>query len=202
MVRFFENNWGLIMRTILISLWNFLYKPIRYMTINLNVGRNSSVAWSKLKAKNGNLTIGDNCIVQSRISFDSPYAKVKIGNGSYIGSSHLVCHTKIDIGSDVIISWGVTIFDHDSHSLSMTVRKKDVAQWMNGVKDWSDISIAPVYIESGVWIGYGSTILKGVRIGAGSVVAAKSVVTRDVPPNSLVAGNPAKIIRKLTANEK
>ncbi len=167
------------------------------MTINLKVGRNSKVAWSKLKGKNGNLTIGDNCIVQSRISFDSPYAKVEIGDGSYVGSSHLVCHTKINIGSDVIISWGVTIFDHDSHSLSMTVRKKDVSQWINGVKDWSDISIAPVSIESGVWIGYGSTILKGVQIGAGSVIAAKSVVTRNVPPNTLVAGNPARIIRKL-----
>jgi acetyltransferase-like isoleucine patch superfamily enzyme len=185
------------MQTILIFLWNLLYKPICYMTINLKVGRNSKVAWSKLKGKNGNLTIGDNCIVQSRISFDSPYAKVEIGDGSYVGSSHLVCHTKINIGSDVIISWGVTIFDHDSHSLSMTVRKKDVSQWINGVKDWSDISIAPVSIESGVWIGYGSTILKGVQIGAGSVIAAKSVVTRNVPPNTLVAGNPARIIRKL-----
>jgi galactoside O-acetyltransferase len=79
----------------------------------------------------------------------------------------------------------------------MKVRKKDVSQWINGVKDWSDISIAPVSIESGAWIGYGSTILKGVLIGAGSVIAAKSVVTRNVPPNTLVAGNPARIIRKL-----
>jgi acetyltransferase-like isoleucine patch superfamily enzyme len=57
------------------------------------------------------------------------------------------------------------------------------------------VSKGDVVIENDVWIGYGCTVLSGVRIGSGSVVAAKSVVTRDVPPYAIVAGNPAKVVR-------
>ena len=59
------------------------------------------------------------------------------------------------------------------------------------------ITAAPITIETNVWIGTAATVLQGVRIGAGSVVAAGAVVTRDVPPATLVAGVPAKVIREL-----
>ena len=99
------------------------------------------------------------------------------------------------MGDDVIISWGVTIVDHDSHALHWSLRKHDVSAWSRGEKDWTSVSISPVIIGSKVWIGFGASILKGVTIGEGSVVGAQSVVTRNVPPFSIVAGNPARVIR-------
>lgn len=64
-------------------------------------------------------------------------------------------------------------------------------------KDWSNVPMKPIVIEDKAWIGFDSTILKGVTIGEGSVVGAKSVVTRNVDPYTVVAGNPAKVVRKL-----
>ena len=61
-----------------------------------------------------------------------------------------------------------------------------------------DIKASPVVIDDDVWIGFNCTILKGVKIGKGSVIAACSVVTKDVPPNVIVAGNPAKIVKSIT----
>jgi galactoside O-acetyltransferase len=68
---------------------------------------------------------------------------------------------------------------------------------MNGVKRWDFVSVRPVRIGDKVWIGFGASILKGVNVGEGSVVGAKAVVTRDVPPYTVVAGNPARVVRQL-----
>jgi acetyltransferase-like isoleucine patch superfamily enzyme len=153
--------------------------------------------WALRSARGGRLDFGAASIVNCRVLFDSSTGAVRIGKGCYLGASLLVCHTGITIGDDVIISWGVTIVDHDSHTLDWGGRSRDVADWMQGRKDWSRIAIRPVRIDDKVWIGFGASILKGVRIGEGAVVAAQSVVTRDVPPYSLVAGNPARVIREI-----
>ena len=72
---------------------------------------------------------------------------------------------------------------------------------MNGFSnenwEWCHAQSAPVIIEDNVWIGQYCTILKGVRIGKGSIVATRAVVTKDVPPYSIVAGNPAKVVKKI-----
>lgn len=88
--------------------------------------------------------------------------------------------------------------DHDSHSLDWELRKNDVTDWSLGNKDWTGVSIRPVVIRNQVWIGFGASILKGVTVGDGAVIGANAVVTRDVPPYAVVAGNPARIIRILT----
>jgi galactoside O-acetyltransferase len=95
------------------------------------------------------------------------------------------------------MSWGATIVDHNSHSLNWDIRNRDVEDWASGRKDWTGVLRKPVIIGKRVWIGFNAIVLKGVTIGEGAVIGAGSVVTRDVPPYCIVAGNPARIVREM-----
>jgi acetyltransferase-like isoleucine patch superfamily enzyme len=175
---------------------NFLFFIIVKSRINISIGSNSRVRWIRLfGCKPGKLRIGSNSIVNCRIDYDGHCGEIKVGNRCFIGSSHLVCRDKIIIGDDVIISWGVTIVDHNSHSLEWLHRQHDVTDWINDRKDWGKVIVKSVQVKDKVWIGFGATILKGVILGEGAVIGACSVVTRDVPPYTVVAGNPARIIK-------
>jgi acetyltransferase-like isoleucine patch superfamily enzyme len=94
---------------------------------------------------------------------------------------------RILIGDDVAVGANTVITDTDFHPLSYAARHSDPA----------DGAVLPVTIEDDVFIGMNCLILKGVTIGQGSVVGAGSVVTREVPPHSIVAGNPARLVREL-----
>lgn len=102
-----------------------------------------------------------------------------LGEGYINNKATIDCFDSITIGNRVAISKGVTIRDSDNHSI-------------NGNKRVS----APIIIGDNVWIGLNATILKGVHIGSGAVVAAGAVVTKDVPKNALVGGVPARIIKE------
>ena len=159
----------------------------------ISIGNGSILSWRKLlSTRFGSFSIGSGSIVRCRVDFDSPTGFVSIGNNCFIGSSHVICKNQIIIHDDVIISWGVTIVDHNSHSLSWQYRQHDVANWRRGLKSWDNITVKPVIICNRSWIGFGATILKGVTIGEGAIVGAGSVVTRDVEPYTIVAGNPAR----------
>jgi acetyltransferase-like isoleucine patch superfamily enzyme len=106
-------------------------------------------------------------------------AKLQIGSGYMNFNGSIACFKSIQIGHGVFIADNVTIRDADNHQ-------------MLGA---GHISAQPIAIEDHVWIGMNVTILKGVRVGRGAVIAAGSVVTRDVPPATLVGGVPAKIIK-------
>jgi carbonic anhydrase/acetyltransferase-like protein (isoleucine patch superfamily) len=111
-----------------------------------------------------------------------PDAGLSIGNRSGLSHATIVCLGKIDIGSDVLIGGGVRIFDSDFHALpSATGFTRPIAT-------------LPVTIEDNAFIGAHATILKGVTIGRGAVVGAASVVTANVPPYEVWAGNPARRI--------
>jgi acetyltransferase-like isoleucine patch superfamily enzyme len=164
----------------------------------VTVGEGSRVSWRGIGLrKRGHLKIGENSIVNCRIDFDTDSGEVIIGNRTFLGASHLVCHSRIKIGDDVLISWGVTIVDHNSHSVEWTKRSRDVHDWMQGEKDWTNVKVSPVCIEDRAWIGFGATLLCGITVGRGAIVGAESVVTKDVPPDCIVAGNPARIVRYL-----
>lgn len=166
----------------------------------ITVGDGSRVRWWGLGLRGGGSTqIGRESIIRCRISFDSAAGRVVIGDRCFVGASHLVCHTGITIGDDVIMSWGVTIVDHDSHALAWEQRRSDVADWMRGHKRWGAVTIMPVRIADKAWIGFGASVLKGVSIGEGAVVGAGAVVTHDVPAHSVVAGNPARVVRTIGA---
>lgn len=141
--------------------------------------------------------VGEDSIIHAKVSFDAPGGRVKIGDRCYIGQSHIVCHTGVTLGNDVVISWGATIVDHNSHSLDWNYRKNDILYWAKGKKDWSDVKIAEVAIGDRVWIGFNAIVLKGVTIGEGAIVAAGAVVSKDVEPYTVVAGNPARVVRRM-----
>lgn len=167
----------------------------------VSVGQGSAVAWRRIRQVAGNrLSIGQNSIIQANIRFEDRGGEISIGDRTYIGKSDLVCYRSIVIGDDVIMSWGITITDHDSHSLDWQHRRNDVLDWGKGRKDWAHVAHAPVVIRDKAWIGFNVSVLKGVTIGEGAVVGACSVVTRDVQPYSVVVGNPAREVRKLESS--
>lgn len=118
--------------------------------------------------------------------FDDPV--LKIGNHTTFGYMNMISVAKrVTIGEHCLFAGEVKIFDNNSHSLDPEKRRA------HAVLDKEDV--APVTIEDDVWVGTDAIILKGVTIGKGAVVAAGAVVTKDVPPFTLVGGNPAKVIK-------
>src|SRR5215471_16928601 len=123
-------------------------------------------------------------------------AIVEIGDDSWIANASLACSVRIVIGKRVFIACGVTIADSDFHPLTPGARLLDsVAVSPGGDRSRRPlIEARPIEIEDDVWIGYNATILKGVRISAGAVIAPGAVVTANVPAGRTVAGNPARIV--------
>ena len=91
------------------------------------------------------------------------------------------------------------IHDSNSHSLNWEARRTEAEMLFRDfvTSSGKGVKTATVHIEDDVWVGFKATILKGVRVGARSIIAAGSLVTKDVPPDTLVAGSPAKIVRSL-----
>jgi len=152
------------------------------------------------------LVIGENCMIDGRIIFETNTGEISIGNNTSIGAGALISVNKIEIGDNVMISWGCTIIDNDAHSIISAERIGDVLAWKKEVegkehgyhKSWKTVNSKKITIKNKAWIGFNSIILKGVTIGEGAIVAAGSVVTKDVPDYAVVAGNPAKIVKYTT----
>lgn len=148
--------------------------------------------------------IGANSVIRGELSI-FPGGKIEIGEDCYVGEgSRLWSATSMKIGNRVFISHNVNIHDTNSHSLDSAIRYSHFQEIMSKghpSTDDFDIITQPVSIQNDVWIGFNSTILKGVTIGRNSIVAACSVVTKDIPEYVVVAGNPAKIVKELPIQE-
>ncbi len=107
-------------------------------------------------------------------------AKITIGSGYINRFCHIKCFSEINIGNNVAISENVSIWDSDVHEV---------------LREGS-VMTKPINIGNHVWIGTNTIILKGVKIGDNSIIAAGSIVNRDIPENCLAAGNPAKVIKE------
>lgn len=156
---------------------------------------------SKAKVK-----IGHDCILKNEIIFESITGNVSIGSKTFINKdTKIMSIDSVTIGSYVTISFGVMIYDHDSHSLDYRERQKDINKILdtrnlnNDIenKNWECVKRAPITIGDNVWIGFQAAILKGVTVGEGAIIAAKAVVTKDVPAWSIVAGNPARVVKEI-----
>ena len=167
------------------------------------IGNGSRVNFWRIRPRKGGIfRVGEKSLFCSDIVYERESASIEIGSRTLVGRGLFTIAESLVIGDDVMVSWGVTIADHNSHSVNFSNRKNDVLDWLNGNKDWSSVVCARVEICDKAWIGFNSVILKGVKIGEGAIVGAGSVVTKNVPPWTIVAGNPAHIIREIPENER
>lgn len=159
----------------LVGLW-IARKMDRHGIIVVSDGR----PWPRIINRGGTLSAG-NCQFYSGVRIEvGKGASIEIGSGTYINrNTLLVAESRIQIGRNCRISWDVIILDSDQHPIG----KNGVAR-------------RPVLIGDNVWIGCRSIILKGVKIGEGALIAAGSVVTKDVPPFAIYGGSPARPIGK------
>jgi acetyltransferase-like isoleucine patch superfamily enzyme len=150
----------------------------------IRVGRFSHVEGELLVFPHGGeVIIGDWCF---------------IGGGSRIWSAE-----SIVIGNRVLISHNVNIFDSLTHPIDPVRRHQHYREILTtGHPHAIDLGEIPVVIEDDAWIGAGAMVLRGTRIGARSIVGAGSVVTRTVPSDVIVAGNPAHLVRPITETDR
>lgn len=157
-------------------------------------------AWCFNLGPKENIQIGDSVLCGGILASERFHpGKIVIGNDVYLGDDTLIsCAERVEIGDETLIGHGAQIFDNNSHPVDADMRALDYAI-LRGLRRGTRAPIvrAPITIGPRVWIGLHSIILRGVTIGEGAIVAAGSVVTKSVPPYTLVAGNPAQIIKNI-----
>jgi acetyltransferase-like isoleucine patch superfamily enzyme len=166
---------------------------------NIEVGENcaidSSCCFQRFSARSSvALRVGSDVTFWRTSLVVEEHALIEIGDHCFLSNASLVCSARITIGSWVFIAGGVTIVDSDFHPVAPAARLADTIA-LSPIGDRArrpKVDSVPVTIEDDVWIGFNATILKGVTIGAGVVVAPGAVVVRNVPAGSRVAGNPAR----------
>lgn len=155
------------------------------------------------------LEIGPGSHIYSCFNILKPGARIKVGKNCQLGNVIFTAADSIEVGDDVLMAWGITILDSDTHSLFWEERRHDVGLsrtdyeqtkgWDIGRShNWDQIRSEKIVIGSKSWIGFNTIILKGVTIGEGAIIGAGSVVTRDIPAWHIAAGNPCTIIRKIS----
>lgn len=161
------------------------------------------------KSYNSTIKLGDNVTITSGIGINplsrnikayirtEKNASIKIGNNSGLSSCCLWSQNAICIGDNVNIGAGTAIIDTDRHTLDWRVRiSKDL---MNGEHvDQVLCKTAPIFIGNNVLVGAYCIILKGVTIGDRAIIGAGSIVTHDIPADSIAAGNPCKVLKHIT----
>lgn len=151
-------------------------------------------------AANSRIRIGARCVLCSDSQSNAlginhpvvlrtlrPGAEIVIGEDTGMSGGAICAAGSIRIGAGCLIGANVTVADTDFHALKPANRRYN--------KNPDEIAVAPIVIEDNVFIGADTFVLKGVTIGKNSVIGAGSVVTRDVPANTIAAGNPAKVIK-------
>ena len=133
-----------------------------------------------------------------------PRGRVALGQYALVHGARIICDAEITIGDYALISWNVVLMDTYRVPFDSRTRKKELEQVpLRTLRMASaEVRARPIHIQRNVWIGFDACVLPGVTIGEGSVIGARSVVAEDVPPFTVVAGNPARLIRRLVPAEK
>ena len=178
--------------------WNYrrflLFEKPRHRAVELGKGVTFNVP---VKGGQGVLRVGDDTMLGFPLAYRlgdggimlqtrTPEAEISIGRRNGFSNNTVLCAVNcIRIGDNCRIGDGVAIYDADFHEVNPSTRDRSM-----GV-------VKPVVIGNNVWIGSRVMVLKGVTIGDNSVIGAMSLVTREIPPNCIAAGTPAKVIRTI-----
>lgn len=168
-----------------------------YNSCHLRISRGSRVTIGN----DFTLTSGDGinplCRVQKAMIYTEPNATIAIGHSTGMSSPCMWAKESITIGNHVKIGGDCILIDTDCHNLDWRIRCSSEMADDGRKLDHVMAKSAPIVIGDKVMIGARVIILKGVHIGDGSVIAAGSVVTKDVPANVVAGGNPCKVLKKL-----
>lgn len=192
-----------IVRRYRLRFYNFISSVYVYFDCairGISLGKNN-VFWGRpviIRSHKSSVTIGSNCGFRSDFTSNlvglnrkciittlRSGSEVIIGNNSGFSGTVIAAAGSIKIGNNVLCGANTTITDYDWHGI-----EPDKRRTAPGPKR--------VVIEDNVWLGLNSVVLKGVTIGKNSVIGANSLVTKDIPENVIAAGNPCKVIKKLT----
>ena len=130
---------------------------------------------------------------------------LKVGNFTILNGTTLICNQNIDIGNHCMLAWGSVITDSWVIGGGFNLKKR--AQILKKAAQDKQRKMpfyskpAPIVIEDNVWVGFDTVIMGGVRLGRGSVIGSRTVISEDIPPYALVVGNPPRIIRFLEPND-
>ena len=186
------------------------YNKLYFKLKGIEYGKNFCV-YNKIYVKGrGKVKIGDNFVFTSGDAINpicrnirgciytvTKDSQITIGNNVGISSACIWSQTSIKIGNNVNIGGDCIIMDSDAHPHDYMKRRREYAIEVGTVKYMQEIPSKPITIGDDCWIGALCIILKGVNIGARSIIAAGSVVTKDVPEDCIAAGNPARIVRRM-----
>ena len=188
--------------------WNRLF----FRLLGINFGKNMKVFNKVYVMGNGHITIGDNLVCRSGdglnalsrnirgIFFTDSKGIIKIGDNVGMSSVCLWSKESITIGHNVNIGADSLIIDTDAHPHDFVQRRRSFKQQMGEVRYEDYIPSAPIVIEDDAWIGSRCQVLKGVCIGARSIIAAGSVVNKSIPSDVIAGGVPCKVIKKISEN--
>lgn len=175
----------------------FWYEPL-FRSQCVRVGDRFQMEQLPYLTGKGSIVIGDGVRLSGKpsIGFSNRFhalPTLEIAEGTFIGHNcSFNAANSIRIGKHCLLAGGVSVRDFDGHPLDAALRRAHQPTPPEGVR--------PVVIGDDVWVGAGAVIMKGVTIGDRAIVGAAAVVTRDVPADTVVAGNPARIVKWLTAS--
>lgn len=186
-----DKTWGTFICRFLFFVNNVKYKTvISYGKPYIHVSMGATFkAGANLKLNNGvrysDSGMNGKCKIEVREK-----ATLDIGNNVGMSDVTISCYEYIKISDNVLLGVGVQLRDTDNHSLN-PIDRKDTK------KDFENRKTAPIIINENVFIGGNSTILKGITIGNNAIVGASSLVSKNIPPGEIWAGNPARFIKKI-----
>lgn len=201
------NNYLIL--SIMFSLISSFYRKRQYKKVLNHVKSSTTQLGSILEVRphthvtlhggstKDDIIIHNNVMLLGCSLFSIHHGKIIIGNNTKLGEgSKILCVDKVTIGDYTAIATDVTIVDNNNHPINPVFRQyMRTTPHNSDTRSWIHSDHKPVVIGRNCWIGSDVRIQKGVTIGDNAIIAACSVVTKDVPANCIAAGNPAKIVK-------
>jgi len=185
------------------------YNRFLFRLKGVTFGKNMCILGKVNIVGSGKITIGDNFMMTNGhainpissnmqgVFYTESGGVINIGDNVGMSSTRMWIRNRLNIGNNVNIGACVLLIDTDSHQMDYRMRHRDASSHFSKEELQDNISSAPITIEDDVWIGAHCIVLKGVTIGARSIIGAGSVVTKSIPADCIAAGNPCKVIREI-----